>query len=151
MVHALTSIPFLKRKVMSPILIIALPDGLAIGLVILVAAPDLLAELSSAVAANQPGGEYARATPRLTQRSAAFNFKPDSVKLVRLNNGGMAVFHIILLYLPGVLDHLLGEEVGTVSFLQKSVSLVFFVGQNGTHHGHLPYLTPDRRLYCIVA
>lgn len=96
------------------VFIIALPDLFTIGFIALITTPDFLAETTPAVGTNKPLSEYARESAKAF---ATLDFELNGVELVRLYNSRMAVFYIVLLNLPGVLNHLFCQKVCTVGFL----------------------------------
>lgn len=57
----------------------------------------------------------------------AFHFKLDRFPHLFINNGGMAVFHIILRHLPIVVCSLLAQKINGVGFLEECITLIFFV------------------------
>ena len=100
------------------VFIITLPDLFAVGLIALITAPDLFAEATATIRTDKSGCKYTRAAHGSAEVLAPLNLKLNGIKLIRLDNGGMAVFHIILLNLTLVLDHLLSEEICTEGLLQ---------------------------------
>ena len=62
-----------------------------------------------------------------------------------IDNGRVAVLHVILRNLAFVDLHLLGEVVGGESILKSGIALVFFVGKNALHGADLPGFLAARR------
>ena len=100
------------------VFIITLPDLFAVGLIALITAPGLLAKATATIRTDKSGIKYTRTTCGSTEVLTSLYFKLNSIELIRFDNGGVAVFHIILLTLSFVLDHFLREEVCTESLLQ---------------------------------
>ncbi|MPN20741.1 hypothetical protein SDC9_168120 [bioreactor metagenome] len=80
-----------------------------------------------------------------------FHFKLHRIKFVRLNNGRMAILHIVLRNFTLVDFGSFGEKIHREAFLQQSITLVFLVGQNAYHCRHLPGFFPGWRWDAQIA
>ena len=60
------------------------------------------------------------------------------------DNRLMTILHIVLRQLSGVLFHLLGTKINTVSFLHQRCAIIFFVMENATHSSSFPYFHAPR-------
>jgi len=129
-------------------LMVALPYHTA---VLAVGVPHLGTEPLSAITAENSTGK------RTLRRGATCGFlSPAKLSLYHIprfgiDDGGIAVFHIILRNLALVDLHLLGEVVGGEGLLKSSIALVLFVCKNAFHGADLPSLllaVLNERLSC---
>lgn len=56
-----------------------------------------------------------------------------------VNNGGMAIFHIILRHLPIVVCSLFAQKINGVGFLKESVALIFLIGKHFPDTAFIPF------------
>ena len=66
------------------------------------------------------------------------------IPFVRIDNGGMAAFHIVLRHLTLVGLHFLFQEIDREGFLEQRIALVLFVLQNAGDRGLAPFFLAAR-------
>ena len=100
--------------------------------------PDLRAEEAAAVLADQLGRENALAAVGFAECLSPRNLRLHMIPLVRLDDGFMAAFHIILRDFPFVALELLLQEVHGKGLLEKRVTFVLLVLENAHDRGLAP-------------
>ena len=104
--------------------------------------PDLGAEVTAAVPADQPGGKDAVAAVATPDGFPALQFPLHQLPLGGGDDGRVAVLHIILRYLTLVFLLFLGEKIHRERLLQEGVTLVLLVFQNALHRARRPSFLP---------
>ena len=105
---------------------VALPDHPAIAVC---AVPDLRTVPAAAAPALDLRGENG-GTAEAQVGSARGDDVLHPVEHRRLDNGGMAVFHVVLRNCAVVLHPFFREVIGCVALLEQSAALVLFIRQN---------------------
>ena len=113
---------------------VASPDHSAVAVG---AVPDLRAVPAAAAPALNLGGENGASAVAL-RPAPQVDEVLHPVEHLRLNDGGMAVLHIVLRDCAVVLDAFFGEVVGGIAFLEQGAALVFFIRQNGFDRPAVP-------------
>ena len=120
-------------------LAVAPPDG---ALVFVGGMPDLGTEVTTTVPADQPGGKYAVAAVAAPNSFPALQLTLHQLPLSRVNDGRVAVLHIILRHLALVFLLFLGEKIHRERLLQEGVTLVLLVFQDALHRARRPSFLP---------
>lgn len=116
-------------------LAVALPDNTAITVG---GVPCFGTENIAAVGADDLPGEGAGLMVPVAAIFAPFQFHLNLLPFPGLDDGGMAVLHIVLGNLPLVDLGFLGEEIHRERLLKQSGTLVLFIPQDALHGGPLP-------------
>lgn len=114
---------------------VALPNNTAVAVG---GVPGLGTENIAAVGADDLPGEGAGLMVPVAAIFAPFHLHLNLLPFPRLDDGGMAVLHIVLGNLPLVDLGFLGEEIHRERLLKQSGALVLFVPQDALHGGPLP-------------
>ena len=56
----------------------------------------------------------------------------------RVDNGRVAVFHIVFRAFAVIYSDLLANAVGNIGFVDDGIALILFIGENGLYRGKLP-------------
>ena len=107
------------------------------------AVPDLRAVPSAAAAAADLPGEYGCPTMFWIAGSLGENIL-DQRKLIRRDDGRVAVFHIVLRHRAVIGHCLFCQEIRCESLLLQSTAFVLFVFQDAPHRAFVPFLPAGR-------
>ena len=122
-------------------LVIALPDDLA---VFASGVPDLGAVPASAAAAFDFGGKGVSTAMVLFAPATLLDFTLHHLEHVRLDDGLVVIFYIILWDFTLVDLGLFGQVVEGVGFLEQCITLVFLVAEDAFDGGLAPFLLATR-------
>ena len=121
---------------MTVVLVVAAIDDPA---VLVGAMPDLGSEESSALAAFYLARENAYAAVSASLPLAPRHLRLHYLECFRGDDGGMALLHEVAGDLPGVLHHLLREEVRREGLLDAGAACVLLVGEDSVDGGGVPF------------
>lgn len=118
-------------------LIIALPDrpAVLVGRVL-----HLCSVVSAAVTADDGGGESAFGAEPPTQLFSPGDFCLHQIPFVWIDDGWVAVLHIVLRYFALIGLHFLLQEIHSESFLKPCVTPIFLISEDAVHSGDRPFL-----------
>lgn len=116
-------------------LAVALPDNAAVAVG---GVPCFGTENIAAVGADDLPGEGAGLMVPVAAVFAPFQFHLNLLPFPRLDDGGMAVLHIVLGNLPLIDLGFLGEEIHRKRLLKQCGAFVLFIPQDALHGGSLP-------------
>ena len=122
-------------------LFVALPDGAA---VLAVGVPDLGTVESAAVAADDAGGENAAAAIAMAQLLAPLILGLHQIKLLRVDDGLVALFNVILRDLALVDFLCFIEEIYRKALLKERRPLVLLICEDRGHRGGSPFRLASR-------
>ena len=116
-------------------LAVALPNNTAVAVS---GMPGFCTENIAAVGADDLPGEGAGLMVTVAAIFAPFHLHLNLLPFPRLDDGGMAVLHIVLGNLPLVDLGFLGEEIHRERLLKQCGAFVLFIPQDTLHGGSLP-------------
>ena len=121
-------------------LAVASPDGAP---VFVGGMPDLGAKVTTTVSADQPGGKDAVAAVTASDGFPALQLSLHQLPFGGIDDGRVAVLHIILRHLALVFLLFLGEKIHRERLLQKGVTFILLVFQNALHRARRPAFLPS--------
>ena len=131
-----------RLALMPVVFVVATVDGAP---VLVGAVPDLGSKEAAALAAFYLAGENAHATVSATLPLAPRHLRLHHLEGFRGDDGGMALLHEVARDLPGVLHHLLREEVRRECLLDAGAACVLLVGEDSIDGGGIPLGSPRDR------
>ncbi len=78
--------------------------------------------------------------------NAPLQFFLNQIESLRINDGFVIIFHVVLRDLSFIDLGFLCKKIHGVCFLQQSISLVFFVGEDDLPRCRTPFVFPGRSL-----
>ena len=121
---------------MPVVFVVATVDGAP---VLVGAVPDLGSEEAAALAAFYLAGENAHAAVASAILLAPCNLRLHHLEGGWFDDGRVALFHEVAGDLPGVLHHLLREEVRREGLLDAGAARILLVGENPIDSGGVPF------------
>lgn len=116
-------------------LAVALPDDSAVAVG---GVPGLSSENIAAIPTDDLPGKGAGLTVPIAAVFAPFQLRLHLLPCPRLDDGGVAVLHIVLGNLSLIDLGFLGEKIHREGLLEQSGAFVLFISQNALHGGSLP-------------